>query len=61
MSELEQAFEWDFGDLTRNRTSIIDFILKSIDVDFGTNQDVFSPADGTADFGNSNATFDETL
>jgi len=61
MAELEQAFEWDFGDLTRNRTSIIDFILKSVDVDFGTSQDVFSPADGTADFGNSNATFDEAL
>lgn len=60
-SQLDQALKWDFGGLLRGRTSILDFVLNSINVDFGTDQDVFSPADGTADFGNSNATFDEAL
>ncbi len=60
-SQLDQALKWDFGDLLQNRTSILDFILNSMDVDFGTAQDTYVVADGNADFGNSNATFDEAL
>jgi len=34
--ELDRAFSWDFGELGSNRTSLIDWFINEIDVDFGT-------------------------
>ena len=48
MSKLQQIFEFDFGDITLTRASIIDWIVNSTDVDFGT---ISSPASETADMG----------
>ena len=36
MDALAEIFEFNFGDITFTRTSIIDFLINSTDVDFGT-------------------------
>jgi hypothetical protein len=40
--------DYDFGTFSAERTSILDFIVKSIGVDFGT---FTSPANALVDFG----------
>lgn len=45
---IRELFSWDFGDLNPNPTSIIDFIVNAIDVDFGTFLD---PSNQQVDFG----------
>lgn len=48
MSEVSQVFGFDFGSATTTRTSIMDWIVNNIDVDFGT---VESATDQTVDLG----------
>jgi len=48
MSEVSRAFGFDFGSATTTRTSIIDWVINNIDVDFGT---VESATDQTVDLG----------
>jgi hypothetical protein len=48
MNELEKAFGWDFGEFDDTRSSIFDFILNSVDVDFGTLE---QPSRSVVDFG----------
>lgn len=48
LDSISELFSWDFGDLNPNPTSIIDFIVNSIDVDFGTYAD---PSPQQVDFG----------
>ena len=48
LDSINELFSWDFGDLNPNPTSIIDFIVNAIDVDFGTMND---PNNQIVDFG----------
>ena len=48
IDKINELFSWDFGDLNPNPSSIIDFIVNSIDVDFGTMND---PSNQQVDFG----------
>jgi hypothetical protein len=48
LDSINELFSWDFGDLNPNPTSIIDFIVNAIDVDFGTMND---PNPQFVDFG----------
>lgn len=48
LDKINELFSWDFGDLNPNPTSIIDFIVNSFDVDFGTMND---PSNQQVDFG----------
>jgi len=49
--QLAGVFGFDFGDLDTNATSIIDFILKSMDVDFGSDTGEFDDIGSNVDFG----------
>lgn len=46
--ELASVFSWDFGGISSTRTSIIDWLIQSTDVDFGT---FISAADEDVDYG----------
>ena len=48
VSEMEKAFGWNFGDISFYRTSIWDWFINTIDIDFGT---VTDPAQEEVDFG----------
>jgi hypothetical protein len=48
MDDLAELFEFNFGDIGITRTSIIDWVINSTDVDFGT---VSSPAAEEVDLG----------
>ena len=52
---------WDFGDIISNRTSIIDYILNTTDVDFGSDAATFVESASGAEFGNSSDTFVEVM
>jgi len=49
--QLAGVFGFDFGDIDSDATSIIDFILKSMDVDFGSYAGTFEEAASGVDFG----------
>lgn len=61
IQELEEAFAWDFGDIISNRTSIIDYILNTTNVDFGSDAATFVESASGAEFGNSSDTFVEVM
>lgn len=47
-AEFDKVFGWDFGSVSSTRTSIWDFFVNTIDIDFGT---ILDPATGVVDFG----------
>ena len=48
IDSINELFSWDFGDMSPNPSSIIDFIVNTVDVDFGTYVD---PNNQVVDFG----------
>ncbi len=52
-NQLAGVFTFDFGDIDNDATSIIDFIIKTLDVDFGSNSGTFVEADSNVDFGSA--------
>lgn len=48
MSEIEKGFGWNFGTTSTFRTSIFDWFINTIDIDFGT---ILDPAAEEVDFG----------
>lgn len=61
IQSLEEVFSWDFGDILSNRTSIIDYILGTTDIEFGSNSVTFVENASGAEFGNSANTFVEVM
>lgn len=48
VAKMSEAFAFDFGSLGNTRTSIFDWFVNSVDVDFGT---IITPADEIVDLG----------